>query len=314
MPLPVNLPEERLQPERQASTVFALDGTPIGVFKGAETQVEVSAENIPDTIRRAVVAAEDHRFFKHRGVDWQAIGRAIQEDIEGRRVRPGRLDHHPAADPEPLHRQRADRGPQGQGGAAGHPGRAGLLQGGDPRPLPQHGVPRRVDLRRRGGQPVVLPQAGQGHHAVRGRSPGRGHPRAQRLLAPGQPGTGRAAPPTHPRPAGPLPDGHARGGGQGPGRGARRPSPAQGGDPAPVVHGLPARLPPEREGLYGATGLRREPADRDDLRPPPAGRRRGAPWPASTSRRTRRRRWWPSSPRPGSCGRSSAGATGTTPR
>src|SRR5688572_10313143 len=29
MPLPVNLPEERLQPERQASTVFALDGTPI---------------------------------------------------------------------------------------------------------------------------------------------------------------------------------------------------------------------------------------------------------------------------------------------
>jgi penicillin-binding protein 1A len=84
MPLPVDLPEERLQPERQASTVLALDGTPIGQFKGAETQVEVSAENIPDTIRRAVVAAEDHRFFKHRGVDWQAIGRAINEDIKAR--------------------------------------------------------------------------------------------------------------------------------------------------------------------------------------------------------------------------------------
>jgi penicillin-binding protein 1A len=84
MPLPVDLPEERLQPERQASMVFALDGTPIGQFKGAETQVEVSAENIPDTIRRAVIAAEDHRFFKHRGVDWQAIGRAIQEDVKAR--------------------------------------------------------------------------------------------------------------------------------------------------------------------------------------------------------------------------------------
>jgi penicillin-binding protein 1A len=80
LPLPVDLPEERLQPERQASTVFALDGTPIGQFKGVETQVEVSAENIPDTIRRAVVAAEDHRFFKHRGVDWQAIGRAVHAD------------------------------------------------------------------------------------------------------------------------------------------------------------------------------------------------------------------------------------------
>ncbi len=84
MPLPVNLPEERLQPERQASTVFAIDGTPLGVFKGAETQVEISADDIPDTIRRAVVAAEDHRFFKHRGVDWQAIGRAIQEDVKAR--------------------------------------------------------------------------------------------------------------------------------------------------------------------------------------------------------------------------------------
>ena len=84
MPLPVKLPEERLQPERQASTVFALDGTPIGQFKGVETQVEVSPEHIPDTIRRAVVAAEDHRFFKHRGVDWQAIGRAVREDIKAR--------------------------------------------------------------------------------------------------------------------------------------------------------------------------------------------------------------------------------------
>ena len=80
LPLPVNLPEERLQPEAQASTVYALDGTPIGQFKGAESQVTVSAQDIPDTIRRAVVAAEDHRFFKHRGVDWQAIVRAAQAD------------------------------------------------------------------------------------------------------------------------------------------------------------------------------------------------------------------------------------------
>ena len=81
LPLPVNLPEERIQPEAMASTVVALDGTPIGQFKGAESQVSVSAENIPDTIRRAVVAAEDHRFFHHRGVDWQAIGRAVQADL-----------------------------------------------------------------------------------------------------------------------------------------------------------------------------------------------------------------------------------------
>ena len=86
MPLPVNLPEERLQPERQASTVYALDGTPIGVFKGVETQVEVSPENIPDTIRRAVIAAEDHRFFHHKGVDYRAVIRAVQENRKAGRV------------------------------------------------------------------------------------------------------------------------------------------------------------------------------------------------------------------------------------
>jgi penicillin-binding protein 1A len=86
MPLPVNLPEERLQPERQASTVYALDGTPIGVFKGVETQVEVSPENIPDTIRRAVIAAEDHRFFHHQGVDYRAVVRAVQENRKAGKV------------------------------------------------------------------------------------------------------------------------------------------------------------------------------------------------------------------------------------
>jgi len=80
LPLPVNLPEERPQPEAQASTVYALDGTPIGQFKGAESQVSISAKDIPDTVRRAVVAAEDHRFFHHRGVDWQAIVRAAHAD------------------------------------------------------------------------------------------------------------------------------------------------------------------------------------------------------------------------------------------
>src|SRR5581483_6628777 len=80
LPLPVNLPNERPQPAAQASTVYALDGTPIGQFKGAESQVEISAKDIPDTVRRAVVAAEDHRFFHHRGVDWQGILRAAQAD------------------------------------------------------------------------------------------------------------------------------------------------------------------------------------------------------------------------------------------
>ncbi|MDQ3947405.1 MAG: transglycosylase domain-containing protein, partial [Actinomycetota bacterium] len=83
MPLPATLPpEERSQPEARASTVYAIDGTPIGQFRGAEQQTSLSPEDIPDTVRRAVVAAEDRRFFSHRGIDWWAIGRALVADVQ----------------------------------------------------------------------------------------------------------------------------------------------------------------------------------------------------------------------------------------
>ncbi|MGH9041339.1 MAG: transglycosylase domain-containing protein, partial [Acidimicrobiia bacterium] len=82
LPLPATLPQERAQPEAKASNVYAIDGSPIGQFRGVDQQVTISAENIPDTIRRAVVAAEDRRFFEHRGIDWQAIGRAAVADVQ----------------------------------------------------------------------------------------------------------------------------------------------------------------------------------------------------------------------------------------
>jgi penicillin-binding protein 1A len=86
VPLPAILPEERPSHEAKASTVYAIDGTPIGVFRGAEQQVSIKSGDIPDTIRRAVVAAEDRRFFEHRGIDWQAVGRALVADIRAKRI------------------------------------------------------------------------------------------------------------------------------------------------------------------------------------------------------------------------------------
>src|SRR5436305_12395120 len=68
LPLPGNLPDERIQPEKQASTVYALDGTPIGRFQGAESQVTIAATEIPDTNRRAGGAAADHPFSHHRAL------------------------------------------------------------------------------------------------------------------------------------------------------------------------------------------------------------------------------------------------------
>ena len=118
----------------------------------------------------ALLLALGHRLRGHRA-------RGGQEPRE-RRDRPGRLDPHAAARPQPLHRQRGLLGAQDQGGLPGDQARGGgpaaalgraarhrrrraqaLAQGEDPRDLPEPGVLRQPCLRGGGGCADVLLQA-----------------------------------------------------------------------------------------------------------------------------------------------------------
>jgi monofunctional biosynthetic peptidoglycan transglycosylase len=47
----------------------------------------VPAERIPQTLRRAVIAAEDQKFWTHRGFDFEAISRAMEHNRNSKRVR-----------------------------------------------------------------------------------------------------------------------------------------------------------------------------------------------------------------------------------
>jgi penicillin-binding protein 1A len=89
LPLPSSLPQEKLQADSRVSTVYAVDGSPIGEFKEAESRVLIPADRIPDTIKRAVVASEDHEFYRHGGVDWKGIGRALWADVRKRQLEQG---------------------------------------------------------------------------------------------------------------------------------------------------------------------------------------------------------------------------------
>jgi len=89
LPLPASLPRERPQADSLNSIVYGADGKPIGEFREAETRVPVPADQIPDTIRRAVVAAEDHNFFRHGGVDLRGTVRALYADLRSRRAAQG---------------------------------------------------------------------------------------------------------------------------------------------------------------------------------------------------------------------------------
>lgn len=50
---------------------------------GVENRVPVSISEIPETVQNAFLAAEDHRFKEHHGVDFRGIMRAVIVDITG---------------------------------------------------------------------------------------------------------------------------------------------------------------------------------------------------------------------------------------
>ena len=67
---------------------FALIGKGYQVYKEADTFTSI--EDLPETYVNAVVAVEDKRFFRHPGIDFLAVGRALLHDIQaGRYVEGG---------------------------------------------------------------------------------------------------------------------------------------------------------------------------------------------------------------------------------
>ena len=78
-----NLPDiSRMADYQPASTtrIFARDGTQLAaVYK--ENRVWVRIDRIPDVVRNAFIANEDHNFYYHHGVDVSGIMRATFADL-----------------------------------------------------------------------------------------------------------------------------------------------------------------------------------------------------------------------------------------
>jgi penicillin-binding protein 1A len=75
-----------------ATRVYAWDGTLIGEYS-TERRIYVPFDQIPPQVYRAFLAAEDHNFFTHGGVDVGGVGRAMIKDVfnilQGRRPEGG---------------------------------------------------------------------------------------------------------------------------------------------------------------------------------------------------------------------------------
>ncbi len=63
-----------------ATRVYAWDGTLIGEFS-KERRIYVPYDQIPPKLAEAFLAAEDHNFFKHQGIDMGGLGRAMARNL-----------------------------------------------------------------------------------------------------------------------------------------------------------------------------------------------------------------------------------------
>ena len=73
----------------RTSVVYDSTGNVVDELHGVQNRFVVRLDEIDPTLRDAVVAIEDHRFYEHRGVDFEAIGRAAGENAASLSVRQG---------------------------------------------------------------------------------------------------------------------------------------------------------------------------------------------------------------------------------
>src|SRR4051812_29161971 len=74
------------RPESQNSIVYAANGTRLGFIPAAQLRQEIPSTSIPDYMKQAIVAVEDRRFYKHKGVDYPGILRAAAKDATSHAV------------------------------------------------------------------------------------------------------------------------------------------------------------------------------------------------------------------------------------
>jgi penicillin-binding protein 1A len=82
--------ENRAQYARaQNPVVYDINGEQIAILTNNEGRILLPSPEIAGTLKEAVVAIEDARFYGHRGVDYRGIARAVYQDILARSAQEG---------------------------------------------------------------------------------------------------------------------------------------------------------------------------------------------------------------------------------
>lgn len=73
----------------QTSLVYDADGKVVDQLYGVQNRFVVPLEDVDPTLRQAIISVEDHRFYEHKGLDFEAIGRAAVENVQSLSIQEG---------------------------------------------------------------------------------------------------------------------------------------------------------------------------------------------------------------------------------
>ncbi|HYM57259.1 MAG TPA: transglycosylase domain-containing protein [Solirubrobacteraceae bacterium] len=74
------------EPSSQNSVLVDRRGTPLGLLTGNQNRILLKETQIAPSMKLAVIAIEDKRFFTNEGVDLRGIGRALYQDLAAKRA------------------------------------------------------------------------------------------------------------------------------------------------------------------------------------------------------------------------------------
>ena len=85
----IELPEPELPPLVVRSVVYDAGGAPMAVLHDGVNRVAVKLADVPPVLIDAVLTTEDRDFYRHDGIDWRGIGRALATNLDAGAVRQG---------------------------------------------------------------------------------------------------------------------------------------------------------------------------------------------------------------------------------